>query len=396
MNEAIQERADQAAPPAARALLVLGSARSGTSALAHVLELLGVELGGNLKPAKVGANDKGYFEHVDLHRCQVELFAALGSDWDVLTTRPPRFWDVPATAPMRAQLRAILEREFGGRPLWGFKDPELCVLFPMWEELLAALAIEPAPVLIARHPEEAAGSFARLRESGPQHALLVWLQTMLSAERLTRGRARALVTYAQLLSDPCATAERTGAALALTWPRPPQTLEREFAAFLDRELHRHRASAMPPGNALEELAQRFYAAFAEAAQGDGAAIARLPVVADAITTELAAAWPVLAVVGNEARSRSIAARAKREELRTLAEVERAAALRARALAEEKAAKLGAEVAELRQALTRASTVASQSRRQRKLARRLPFASVARWLRPLWRVLRRWTRRRPPA
>lgn len=392
------------------AVLVLGMARSGTSALAHVLELLGVALGDGLKPAKAGANDKGYFEHVALHACHVELFAALGHDWDTLAPRPPRFWDVPATAPARARLAELLDREFSTAPLFGFKDPELCLLFPLWEELLAARATRALPVVIARHPEESAGSFARLRESGPQHGLAVWLQTMVAAERCTRGRPRAFVTYAQLLADPCATAERIGGELQLEWPRAPRACAAEFAAFLDRELHRHRARATPPANALEALALRLYGAFERAAAGApavdrSAADARLAAEVEAVAAELAAVQPLLAPLADEAGERARAARAQREELR--GEFATAAAARDRATAElvearrvadaaaaveaalrEKIAKLVAEGESLRRALTRSSSALAHHRRQVRLLQRGALARLAALLR---RLRRRWRR-----
>ena len=368
--------------PARAAVLVLGMARSGTSALAHVLELLGVVLGDELKPAKAGANDKGYFEHVALHACHVELFAALGHDWDTLAPRPPRFWDVPATAPARARLAELLDREFSREPLFGFKDPELCLLFPLWEELLAARATRVLPVVIARHPEEAAGSFARLRESGPQHGLAVWLQTMVAAERATRGRPRAFVTYAQLLADPCATAERIGSELQLEWPRTPRSLSAEFAAFLDRELHRHRARATLPANALEALALRLYAAFERAAAGEAAG---LSTECDQVAAELAVARPLLAPLADESIARARTARLERKSLLG----DHAAALAASA----------AECTSLRRALEQSSEALERSRsalahrrRQVELLRRGRLARLAELVRKFRRAWRRAFRR----
>lgn len=335
------------------AVLVLGSARSGTSALMHVLELLGVELGSGLKVAKAGANDKGYFEHVALHEANVALFAACGGSWDDVAPRAERFFDAPAAAPQREQLRARIAAEFGAAPLWGFKDPELCLLVPLWEELLAGLGIAAAPVLIARHPLEAASSFARLRASGPQHGLLVWLRTMIAAERATRGRPRALVTYEQLLADPCGVGEQIGRALAIDWPRPPRSVAGELAAFLDASLHRHRERSDGAASAIESLAVRFHAAFELAVAGDAA---HLAAEADAIAAELERGLALAAPIADEARERAAAHRKLAEELAAAArelavatrEVEKQRHLAARA--EAKVAHLVAEADGLRRAL----------------------------------------------
>jgi len=331
-----------------RALLVLGSARSGTSALIHVLELLGVELGSGLKEAKAGANDKGYFEHVALHEANVALLAAAGGSWDDVAPRAARFFAAAALAPQREQLRTRIAAEFGARPLWGFKDPELCLLFPLWEELLAGLGIAAAPLLISRHPLEAASSFARLRASGPQHGLLVWLRTMVVAERATRGRPRALVTYEQLLADACGACERIGGALALAWPRAPRSVAAEIAAFLDPSLRRHRERSGGDASALESLALRFHAAFERAAAGDEA---RLPEEADAIAAELERGLAFAAPIADEARDRAVAHRKLAEELAAAAyALEKQRLLAARA--DGKVAKLVAEGNELRRTLAR--------------------------------------------
>ncbi len=318
-----------------RALLVLGSARSGTSALLHVLELLGVELGNGLKGAKAGANDKGYFEHVALHEANVALLAACGARWDDVAPRAERFFAAPPCAPQREELRARIAAEFGTARLWGFKDPELCLLVPLWEELLTDLGIAVAPVLIARHPLEAAASFARLRASGLQHGLLVWLRTMVAAERATRGRPRALVTYEQLLADPCGVCERIGSALAIAWPRSPRAIAAELTAFLDPALRRHRERSDGRASAIESLAVRFHAAFERAAAGDAA---RLTEEADAIGEELARGLALAGPIADEARDLAAAQRKQGEELATRLEV--------------KIAKLVAEGTELRRALER--------------------------------------------
>jgi hypothetical protein len=331
-----------------RALLVLGFARSGTSALTHVLELLGVELGVNLKPAKAGANDKGYFENVDVHRWHVALFAALGAEWDEVAARPPRFWDVPATAAVRAGLRDTVAREFGGKPLWGFKDPELCLLYPLWEEMLAELHVEPSPILIARHPTEASSSFARLKGIGLQLAHLIWLRTVAAAERATRGRRRALVTYNGLMGDPRGATERIAQQLGLVWPRLPAEQASALAAFLDQSLHHHRADATSPTGELERLATQIYGAFARAASGADQ-MTKLATTVDAADTAITAALPLLAPLGEDARAAAQSARAAKQ--RTCAAAEKTRAERERAAA--KIVGLSDKVERLRAALAAA-------------------------------------------
>ena len=60
------------------AILVLGMHRSGTSALARILNLLGCELGPNLLPAAAD-NEAGFWEHRDVVLLDDEVLARVGS-----------------------------------------------------------------------------------------------------------------------------------------------------------------------------------------------------------------------------------------------------------------------------------------------------------------------------
>ena len=134
-----------------RALFVVGMHRSGTSALTGVLQLLGVELGGNLLPARAGVNDKGFFEHEDIYRLHNGLLEALGSAWDDVAPLPPQWLAAPETRRIREELAQIVRRDFGATPLWGLKDPRLCRTLPLWLDLLAELGVDSRAVAVERN-----------------------------------------------------------------------------------------------------------------------------------------------------------------------------------------------------------------------------------------------------
>ena len=66
---------------APNAVIVLGMHRSGTSAVAGALGVLGVNLGERLVQAQAD-NPKGYWEHADAVQLHERLLAALGSAWE--------------------------------------------------------------------------------------------------------------------------------------------------------------------------------------------------------------------------------------------------------------------------------------------------------------------------
>ncbi len=63
------------------AVIVLGMHRSGTSALAGMLSMLGVQFGDSLM-APQADNSKGFWEHRDIVGLNDRILAAFDSSWD--------------------------------------------------------------------------------------------------------------------------------------------------------------------------------------------------------------------------------------------------------------------------------------------------------------------------
>ncbi|MEZ5065808.1 MAG: glycosyltransferase [bacterium] len=229
------------------AILVLGMHRSGTSALTRVLHLLGAELGSNLMPPSP-ANPKGYWEHADIVFLHDVALAHLGRTWD-----DPRPIDAerlrgPDLAPVRRQLRDLLEKEFGDSALWAVKDPRLCRLLPLWAPVLEELDVTPRFLLAQRDSREVAASLVKREgmESGFAH--LLWLEHVLVAERATRGSVRSSLWYGDLLGDWRGVVDRISNELRIVWPNAPEIVAAEVDTFLDPSLRHHRSASDPlPG-----------------------------------------------------------------------------------------------------------------------------------------------------
>src|SRR5262245_51351041 len=124
-----------------RIVCVLGMHRSGTSLLARLLNLLGVELGENhlLNNEPVSANPKGHWEHRELSAINDALLDHYGGTWD----KPPQFpsgWqNDPALYDLRLRAHTLVNDQFRDYTLWGWKDPRTCLTLPFWQELLSEL-----------------------------------------------------------------------------------------------------------------------------------------------------------------------------------------------------------------------------------------------------------------
>ncbi|MCX7628554.1 MAG: hypothetical protein N2Z69_09145 [Methylophilaceae bacterium] len=224
-------------------VFVLGMHRSGTSAMAGVLSLLGAHPGASLIAAHDAVNPKGFWEHADIVAVHERLLAALGSSWDDERRLPDLWWESEAAAEARGRLLEILRRDFSEAPLWVIKDPRLCRLLPLWLGILEQFGdCTPYFVHILRHPAEVARSLQN-RDQIPEHsACLLWLEHLLEAERWSRGHPRMAISFTELLSDwPSAVARMIHEwhlPLAIDDPVRKHAVQQ----FLEPALRHHRAS----------------------------------------------------------------------------------------------------------------------------------------------------------
>ncbi|HTW93238.1 MAG TPA: hypothetical protein VMD30_00495 [Tepidisphaeraceae bacterium] len=232
--------AASAPAPASIALCVLGMHRSGTSAVARVVNLLGADLGTDLLPPSVD-NPRGFWEQRKIVAAHGDLLESLGSYFDDFLPLPQGWQNRPEIAPHKQRLFSILHQQFDGNPLWAVKDPRICRLLPLWHDLLAEYPADPRFVLVLRNPDEIARSLAVRNGYAFNKSLLLTLSHVLEAERHTRGQKRIIVTFDQLLGDWRATMENVAAALHIRWPNSIQSVAAAVAEFLDPRLRHHQS-----------------------------------------------------------------------------------------------------------------------------------------------------------
>lgn len=231
------------APAAPRqAILVLGIARSGTSALSGALAAMGVAFGHGLKPPD-RRNPKGNFEHLELSRLNQQALALFGLDWSSGAALPEGWLTDAAIGPIREKIGAILQRDFGAAALFGIKDPRLVALWPLYREALAARGGAATFVTIERAAGEVAAS---IRASGYLHGpdapgRLAALHRfyMDELDRLVARHGALRIRHDELMRDPAGTlrdlADRLPFGEAGVTPDVAAG-----AATIDRALHRQR------------------------------------------------------------------------------------------------------------------------------------------------------------
>ncbi|WP_282092567.1 sulfotransferase family protein [Epibacterium ulvae] len=229
------------------AVVVLGMHRSGTSALAGVLARLGCDLPEAVMPPNE-FNPKGFYESLKLYNLNDAILASGGSSWDDWQSFNPNWLASPQAAAFLERGTAALVEEYQASPLFVLKDPRLCRLLPVWQELFQRNEIQPVYVLPHRSPVEVARSL-QTREGWPVTAgLLLWLRHVLEAEAGSRGAKRCFVSYDQLLANWEAVVAKITDTTGLAFPRSVAASTAEVEAFLTASL-RHSTET------LEDLAQ---------------------------------------------------------------------------------------------------------------------------------------------
>jgi len=207
--------------------------------MSRVLNLLGVDIGSRLVAGRLD-NPKGYWENEDILDLHIALLRRLGHYcWD--DVRPlPENWSIGSVAAdVRGRMVGLLKREFGGSPIWGFKDPRTCRLMKLWHTVFRELGCKPHIVMMFRNPVEVASSLAVRNGHLLAKSLLAWVQHVLECERETRCYPRVLVSFDSFIADPEATTAKIASALEIEWPVPYQQMEPEIRAFMEPALKHH-------------------------------------------------------------------------------------------------------------------------------------------------------------
>lgn len=183
------------------ALVVLGMHRSGTSALARCLNIIGAEMPNNVMPS-TPFNKKGHWEPERLVALHDEIFAKMRSRWDDW-----RQFDFTALSQedqihYKSALRGMIAEEYRDASTIVLKDPRISKLVPLYDNLLPSLKFSPKYIISIRNPLEVAGSLKRRDNIITAYSSLVWLRYILDAEYFTRRKARVFTSYDRLLDDP--------------------------------------------------------------------------------------------------------------------------------------------------------------------------------------------------
>ena len=227
-------------------VLISGMHRSGTSALARVVDLLGATLPEPLVPPSLG-NELGHWEPAEVVEMNDRALLAAGADVNGLHALSPEWAQSPAADAFVEEIGAYLVRVAPPGARIAIKDPRIALLTPYWRAGVERAGARPRFVLAFRDPWEVARSLStRQLQHFPDEiwphgrVIALWLKHHLEMERATRGVARSFVGYADMLGDWRAQARRMFDQLDLGWIEPDRATTEEIDAFVRPDARRQR------------------------------------------------------------------------------------------------------------------------------------------------------------
>jgi hypothetical protein len=222
--------------PSSRAVLVLGMHRSGTSALARGLQMLGVYLGNDFISPKPD-NPTGYWEDRNIYEINERLLALFGLKWEEVALIDDARWDEPAVDALRTEAIAYLKSQFISHLLWGFKDPRTIRLLPFWRSALRSLEVDESYLLVIRNPRSVADSLIRRHGMDAVTAHLLWLAYVVPNLSMIANRPFIVADYDLVMADPRQELERIAKALKIPLTDTGRAGIDQFAGdFLDPNL----------------------------------------------------------------------------------------------------------------------------------------------------------------
>lgn len=236
-----------------RIIVVLGSHRSGTSAIARGLKVLSVDLGEQLMEGIPGNNERGFWEDTEIYAFNKSLLEKLDSNWHSVSA-------IDSQGLLCTQWR--LERKYGSELLqsklrenkiFAFKDPRTAILLPIWQEIFTHLGLRASYLIVLRNPLDVASSLKKRDGFHQLKGLMLWAKHMMAAMCGTQGQQRVIVSYEATLYSPVEQLARISQALDLPQPEANSEALNEFTKdFLTISL-RHYAAAPEQLSAKEHV-----------------------------------------------------------------------------------------------------------------------------------------------
>jgi hypothetical protein len=164
-----------------------------------------------------------------------------GGSWDKPPSLPPNWEADAALDDLRNQARQMIQDQFAGAALWGWKDPRTCLTLPFWQRLLPDMRY----IICLRNPSDVASSLGHRDRLSPEESSHLWLAYISSALHHTEGKPRLLVFYEDLMDDCLGELPRLAEFLGVPERAKQAEVQKAVVEFVEPGLQHFRAEIAP-------------------------------------------------------------------------------------------------------------------------------------------------------
>lgn len=218
-------------------IVVLGMHRSGTSVVAGALSKAGVFFGDTLLPAE-SYNSKGFFEDVDILATNEEILKTLNSSFKDLNPLPEDWYKSLSLLPLRDRLKDLIGDKFKNAAIFGFKDPRVSILLPMYLEIFKELDLDIRFVVCERSTAEIIASLQERIGYSDEESLILYQKYKTAIEDGIKGQNYTRVYMSDFVDNPL----RFVKNIFLVLDIPISITEEQSALitdFVDKKLKHH-------------------------------------------------------------------------------------------------------------------------------------------------------------
>jgi hypothetical protein len=241
--------------PESIALLVLGSPRSGTSAISHFLSHCGFDFG---DPAHFVDTDSHrhnpiFFELEWVNRFNERVLARLGAGFPQGCPPTAEAYATSELDELAAETKLAIAREWPSSRRIGMKDPRFCFTLPFWRRVLADVGYDVRLVWSLRSPSATIASNAKLLPDWTTRRLCeFWTRCVLSGRHVIGDTPFVALDYDRMMLDPVRFASEAVSLLRLDVADIATTVAHISPT------HRHQVPGPMPGfPEVDELDRRF-------------------------------------------------------------------------------------------------------------------------------------------
>jgi hypothetical protein len=238
---------------------VIAMSRSGSSATAGLLIKLG--LSGPQPDDLISAsssNELGHWESKAVHRCNGQLFRAVGC---TTFTPPPviREWNaVPNFSEVREHALKWFSDTYSGGPVM-VKDPRMCITLPFWRDVLPA---PMAAVFVLRDPVKVSRSLQARDDIPVSLGLAQWDRYLRSAAAGLEGLPTLVIEYDRMMAEPVASTDEICDFLGHLGIKVSDQVKAQSIDQLDVRL-RHQQADHDDYDDMAQVQRQIYSALAE-------------------------------------------------------------------------------------------------------------------------------------